>query len=105
MGRGWRRAGIPSTAPVPYPTDLFQITEAVVAGQDICGHQQQCAACADLDRVDRDADIEIPADEITVRLVLIQPGRLVAPATLRLPRFGPVDRPSLRGPTGAGGHS
>ena len=103
MGRGWKRARTLSTAPVPYPTDLLQIAEAVVAGQNICGHQQQCAASADLDRIDLDADTEVPADEITVRLVLIQLGRPAASATVRLPRLVPMDRPALRGAPGLSG--
>jgi hypothetical protein len=40
MRRGWKRAKKLSTAPVPYPTAVFQGAEAEPDREELRGHQQ-----------------------------------------------------------------
>ena len=87
MGRGWKRAGHPSTAPVPYPTTVLQGSETGLEDQDLRGHHRECRTDSDLDGVDRHADPEIPANEIQLRLVAIQSGRYAAPTVVHLQRL------------------
>src|SRR5450759_1194315 len=87
MGRGWKRARKLSTAPVPFPTTIFQSPQTKFEGEDFPGHQRQCRQDADLDSVDRHADFEVPADEVQLRLVAFQSGGAAAAATVYFPGF------------------
>ena len=40
MGRGWKRARQLSTAPVPYPTIVFQVDQTAPTAQGILRHQR-----------------------------------------------------------------
>ena len=85
MGRGWKRIALDAdTAPVPYPTTVFQGAEANREGEVVPGHQRQCGQDADMDRFDRHADLEVPADEIQLRLVAFQSCGSAAPTTVHL---------------------
>lgn len=84
MGRGWKRARNLSTAPVPYPTAVFQGAEANVEDQDVCGDQRQCGQDAGMDSADCDAGVEVPAVEIEVLLVVVDSGRATAAAIVLL---------------------
>jgi len=64
--------------------ELFQVDEAVAAGEDVCGHQRQCPENPDVDRADRHADPEIPAMACQVWLVLVQSGGPVALPVIRV---------------------
>ena len=52
MGRGWKRATNVSTAPVPYPTVVFQGAQTKSESEKLRGHQPECAADPDLDSPD-----------------------------------------------------
>jgi hypothetical protein len=81
-----KRARKLSTAPVPYPTIVLQGAEADVEDQDVCGDQRQCGQDADVDGSNRDAGAEVPPIEIEVRVVVVDPGRSAAAATVLLSR-------------------
>ena len=98
MGRGWKRIALDAdTAPVPYPTTVFQGAEANREGEVVPGHQRQCGQDADLDGADRHADPEVPADEIQLRLVAFQSGGTAAPATVHFQRLVGMAQRSARG--------
>ena len=85
MGRGWKRIALDAdTAPVPYPTTVFQGAETNRQSEVVPGHQRQCRQDADLDRFDRHAHFEVPADEVQLWLVAFQSGGPAAPATVHL---------------------
>src|SRR5580700_3389253 len=82
------------TAPVPYPTTVFQGAEAKRKSEVVPGHQRQRGQDADLDSFDRHADLEVPANEIQLRLVAFQSGRAAAPATVYFQGLVGVAQPS-----------
>src|ERR1019366_3849697 len=85
MGRGWKRIALDAdTAPVPYPTVVFQGPETDSESEVVPGHQRQCGQDPDLDGADRHADPEVPADEVQLWLVAPQSGTAAAPATVHL---------------------
>ena len=75
------------TAPVPYPTTVFQGTETNSQSEVVPGHQRQCSQDADMDGINRHADPEISANEIQLRLVAFQSGRSAAPTAVHLQRL------------------
>jgi hypothetical protein len=88
MGRGWKRIALDAgTAPVPYPTTLFQGTETNSKSEVVPGHQRQCSQDADMDGINRHADPEVPANEIQLRLVAFQSGRSATPTAVHLQRL------------------
>ena len=88
MGRGWKRIALDAdTAPVPYPTTVFQGTETNSKSEVVPGHQRQCSQDADMDGINRHADPEVPANEIQLRLVAFQSGRSAAPTAVHLQRL------------------
>src|ERR1019366_1762597 len=88
MGRGWKRIALDAdTAPVPYPTVVFQGPETDSESEVVPGHQRQCGQDADLDCFDRHADLEVPADEVQLWLVALQSCGSAAPATVHIQRF------------------
>src|SRR5271167_2900385 len=96
MGRGWKRIEPDSdTAPVPYPTVVFQSPETVAADQDLRGHFGQCLEDTSLGGVDRHVADQVPATEGDVWLVAVESGGPIAAAVVRIPRFVGVDRSSL----------
>ena len=50
MGRGWKRAGKLSTAPVPYPTVVLQMDQAASANQGLLRNQRERGEDSNLDR-------------------------------------------------------
>src|ERR1017187_4844795 len=88
MGRGWKRIALDAgTAPVPYPTTVFQGTETNSQSEVIPGHQRQCSQDADMDGTNRHADPEVSANEIQLRLVAFQSGRSAATTAVHLQRL------------------
>jgi len=63
---------------------ILQGAEANRKSEVVFGHQCPCGQDANLDGFDRHADLEVPADEIQLRLVAFQSGRTAAPATVYL---------------------
>src|SRR5215471_10046213 len=90
MGRGWRRARKLSTAPVPYPTAVFQGTQAKPYGEDLRRHQREYPPPPDLDSPDRPAPAEVAASPLQGRLVVVQSGFDAATEPVCLPRFDQV---------------
>jgi len=77
-------------------------TETDSEDQDGCGDQRQCGSDPGADGADRDAGVEVPANEIEVRLVAIDVGGFAAAAVVLLSRsVGVAGRPFWC-PTGAG---
>src|ERR1019366_2387483 len=87
MGRGWRRARKLSTAPVPYPTAVFQGAQTESEGEDLRGDFRERLENPDLDGADCHAADQISATPGYLRLVPVEFGGLVAPAIVRLPRL------------------
>jgi hypothetical protein len=96
MGRGWKRIEPDSdTAPVPYPTAVFQGVETVASGEDLRRHLGQCAEDATLGGVDCHVADQVSATQSYLWLVAVESGGPLAAAVVRLPRFVGLDRSPL----------
>src|SRR2546426_7797011 len=105
MGRSWKRARKLSTAPVPYPTVVFQGAEADAEDQDVRGDERQRGPDPGMDGADRHAGAEVPAIEIDVLLVVVESRRAAAATTVLLSRsVGVAGRP-FSGSARAGGRA
>jgi hypothetical protein len=61
---------------------FFKALKADIEDQDVCGNQRQCGPDPGVDGADRDAGAEVPAVEIDVLLVVVDPGGAAAAATV-----------------------
>jgi len=73
---------------------FLQGAEANRQSKVVPGHQRQCGQDADLDRFDRHAHFEVPADEVQLWLVALQSCGSAAPATVYLQGLVGVAQPS-----------
>src|SRR6476469_2751168 len=103
MGRGWKRARKLSTAPVPYPTAVFQSIETEPYRKELRWHQRKCASHPDLDSLDRSAPAEMAASPLEGELVIVQSGIDVEAKSVHLPRVDQVASQSNRNTAAAAG--
>jgi len=66
---------------------VFQSPETESSGENLCGDERERRSNADLDSIDRYADVEVPATEEPDRLEPISFGRHVTDEPVDLPRF------------------
>mgnify|MGYP006902195370 CR=1 FL=1 len=85
MGRGWKRARKLSTAPVPYPTAVFQSIETEPYRKELRWHERKCASHPDLDSLDRSAPAEMAASPLQSQLVALGAGFDAAAEPVYLP--------------------
>ena len=102
MGRGWRRAGKLSTAPVPYPTVVLQGDQAIPADQGLHRHQRERRTDSDLDSADRDGSVALPATAQFMEMESVESGGAVAFPTVRLSRSMELDQSSVLSTGGIG---
>ena len=90
MGRGRKRVSKLSTAPVPYPTTVFQGAQAESDRKDLRRHQRERTPHSDLDSLDRTAVAEMAAPPLQSQLVLVQSGLHAAAQPVHLSRADAV---------------
>ena len=77
---------------------VFQGSQTESPGEDLRGHNGQCAEDTNLGGVDRHAVDQISATEIHLRLVVVESGGAVASAVVRLPRLVGLDLSPFQAP-------